>query len=168
MGRRRELGRDHAARWRPIGPGRGARRTVLVEAEDGAEAQVLWRHLQEAGYDVLWCPGPTAGRQPCPLVTRQACPLVEEADLIVATGPRIPENRDVLDAQRRLHPGVPVIVAASGHAVRAAPGAFEGHRVICRHSSARALLDAVDDELGPATASPEAPPTRRPSPPPAC
>ena len=66
--------------------GRRGRARVLVENPDGAE---LWAHreaLQEAGYEVATCFGPsTDGHASCPLVSSGRCGAVEEADVVIST-----------------------------------------------------------------------------------
>ncbi|HMD46687.1 MAG TPA: hypothetical protein VKG43_11030 [Acidimicrobiales bacterium] len=121
---------------------------MLIEAEDGAEAQVLWRRMEIEGYEAIWCPGPAeSGGGRCPLVSRGRCPLVEEADVVVATWPSTPAHRAVLEAQRRLHPTTPVIVSTSPRGLRERPATLDVEGVICRHASAETVLDAVDDVL---------------------
>jgi hypothetical protein len=83
-------------------PPRSGRPRVLVEDPDGA---VLWasaRILEEAGYDVACCQGPTpagggVARTCCPLLTGGACPLVEGADVVVSTT-SLPESAEILEA----------------------------------------------------------------------
>lgn len=71
-----------------------------------------WRWHAEAavrarGFDVLACPGPGHGAAPCPLEAGAPCPLVAGADVVLCalSGER---GRALVEAQRRLHPHVPV------------------------------------------------------------
>lgn len=70
----------------PTWPARRGRARILVENPDGAE---LWAHteaLQEAGYDVASCSGPsTDGHAVCPLVANGRCGAVEDADVVIST-----------------------------------------------------------------------------------
>lgn len=58
------------------------RTRVLLEVKDPAEADSYWRFLGRHGYDVSWCPGPTASST-CVLVEDGHCPLVEQADVVL-------------------------------------------------------------------------------------
>jgi CheY-like chemotaxis protein len=57
-------------------------RVLLVEG-DPAERDILSSWLEQNGYDVTACPGPTAPTYVCVGDRTGACPLVEEADLVV-------------------------------------------------------------------------------------
>lgn len=73
---------------------------VLVECDEPVLHDGIARVLQEAGYDVVSCAGPSSrGSQTCPLVTDGRCTLVERADLVVhALDQAEPAHRDVLAA----------------------------------------------------------------------
>lgn len=93
------------------GPGGGLRRRgrLLVEAPGGR-----WHgteEAREAGFDVVTCAGPRAGRRGCPALAGRPCPLVEGADAVVVS--RAPDDerwRALVDAHAELHPGVPVCI----------------------------------------------------------
>jgi hypothetical protein len=81
--RQKKLGTDEAQDWsrEPRDEG-GERPRVLLEVSEPAEAWSYWRLLGRHGYDVSWCPGPTASSS-CVLVEEGHCPLIEEADFVV-------------------------------------------------------------------------------------
>lgn len=102
------LGIRHSRKPRTIAPPiweprRGCAR-VLVENPDGAE---VWAHteaLQEAGYDVATCFGPSVrGRVVCPLVSEGNCTAVEEADVVITTT-SLDDDRAVIAALCYRHP----------------------------------------------------------------
>jgi len=86
-------------------PRKAGRPRVLVEDPDGA---VLWasaRILEEAGYEVACCQGPTGvgrglARNCCPLLVGGACPLVEGADVVVSST-SLPESAGIQEAVAR-------------------------------------------------------------------
>ena len=61
-------------------PGEGT--VLLVEADDG-ERQRLGDALEDAGYQVIACPGPTAPDYTCIGGREGYCPLLERADVVV-------------------------------------------------------------------------------------
>ncbi len=61
-------------------PGEGT--VLLVEADDG-ERERLGSALEEAGYQVLSCAGPTAPDYTCIGGREGYCPLLEQADAVV-------------------------------------------------------------------------------------
>jgi CheY-like chemotaxis protein len=58
------------------------RRVLLVEADPG-NRQMYGAWLEEGGYEVLTCPGPTAPDYACVGGLRGGCPLVEPVDVVV-------------------------------------------------------------------------------------
>jgi hypothetical protein len=80
--RQSKLGTDEAAGWPQLPEGDEPRLRVLLEANDPAEADSYWKLLSRHGYDMSWCPGPTASSS-CALVEDGYCPLIEEADFVV-------------------------------------------------------------------------------------
>lgn len=82
---------------------------VLVEGGGGH-----WPSADDpdvAGFEVVACAGPGAGRARCPLLCGERCPLVDGADVIVMTPATTgPDWDEVRAAHRRDHPGVPVVV----------------------------------------------------------
>jgi hypothetical protein len=85
---------------------------VLVEARaarwDAIDA------LDQAGYDVLLCPGPDARSRGCPLLAEGRCPLADGADAIVVALPDPSDREALLAAHRAAHPDVPVEVLEPG------------------------------------------------------
>jgi hypothetical protein len=55
---------------------------LLVEADEG-ERERLGSALEEAGYEVIACPGPTAPDYRCIGGQEGRCPLLERADAVV-------------------------------------------------------------------------------------
>jgi hypothetical protein len=55
---------------------------LLVESDDG-ERERLGRALEQAGYQVIACPGPTAPDYVCIGGREGYCPLLERADVVV-------------------------------------------------------------------------------------
>jgi L-amino acid N-acyltransferase YncA len=69
----------------PSWPAGSRRPRVLVEGSSWSGAIAA----EEAGMEVLVCPGPERGRlHPCPLLTGDHCPLVDEADAVIVLLPR--------------------------------------------------------------------------------
>lgn len=96
-------------RGTPSWPGDHDEPHLLVEGGGGS-----WRGVvvaEEAGVEVLGCPGPDAARSDCPVLRGEPCPLVEEADAILLHHPADSERWNALRAAHaRLHPEVPVLV----------------------------------------------------------
>ena len=84
-------------------PEDSGRPRVLVEDPDGAVLWAYTRILDEAGYDVVGCQGPTGAdggglaRRCCPLLVGEPCPLVAGADVVVSTT-SLPEGAEILEA----------------------------------------------------------------------
>jgi hypothetical protein len=57
--------------------------TVLLVESDHAESERLGRALENAGYEVITCPGPTAPEYACIGGREGYCPLVERTDVVV-------------------------------------------------------------------------------------
>jgi hypothetical protein len=57
--------------------------TVLLVESDNAESERLGRALENAGYEVITCPGPTAPDYVCIGGREGYCPLVEQTDVVV-------------------------------------------------------------------------------------
>jgi hypothetical protein len=57
--------------------------TVLLVESDHAESERLGRALENGGYEVISCPGPTAPDYTCIGGREGYCPLVERADVVV-------------------------------------------------------------------------------------
>lgn len=57
--------------------------TVLVVEHDRGQLDRLGRALEDAGFDVIPCPGPTAPEYRCIGDRESYCPLVEQADVVV-------------------------------------------------------------------------------------
>lgn len=63
--------------------GEGRRGTVLVVEADDQERERYGTWLEDSGFDVLTCPGPTEPDYTCVGARDGVCPLVEEADIVV-------------------------------------------------------------------------------------
>jgi CheY-like chemotaxis protein len=57
--------------------------TVLVVEPDVFEREHLGEVLEDAGYEVITCPGPTAPDYTCMGSREGACPLLSQADVVV-------------------------------------------------------------------------------------
>lgn len=91
----------------PTWPGRHDRLQVLVETPGGRWHAAAAAY--EAGVQVLGCPGPLVHPARCPALAGVPCPLAAQADVIILSRQHDDEQlRVLLDAHRRLHPGVPV------------------------------------------------------------
>jgi hypothetical protein len=110
----------------PCWPPRHDRLRLVVEAAGGRWHQVV--DAQQAGFDVVACPGPSAlPRRRCPLLDAGTCPLVEDADVVVVALPAAdPARRLLVDAHRRRRAGPPTIAA---EAPGTPPGAHPATRV---------------------------------------
>jgi RimJ/RimL family protein N-acetyltransferase len=97
------IGTNGAPTWPPA----HERTRVLVEGTGG-----LWRSdTARPALEVVSCPGPARGAATCPALRGDPCPLAAEADVIVLRRPDGDEPwPELLEAHRRLHPGVPVCV----------------------------------------------------------
>ena len=96
----------------PVWLGPHDRPRILVESAGGR-----WRTqepAEAAGYHVMVCPGPRAGRRGrCPALEGRPCPLVEEADAVVVALPQERFGAELLRAHEQVHPGVPVCVTVA-------------------------------------------------------
>lgn len=96
----------------PVWLGAHTRPRLLVEAPGGR-----WRATepaQHAGYDVVVCPGPRAGRRgACPMLEGRPCPLADEADAIVVALPLDGPGGALARAHTEAHRGVPVVVTVA-------------------------------------------------------
>jgi hypothetical protein len=87
-------------------PEESGRPRVLVEDPDGAVLWAYTRILEEEGYDVAGCQGPTGvggdglARTCCPLLAGCGCPLVEGADVVVSST-SLPESAEIHEAVSR-------------------------------------------------------------------
>jgi hypothetical protein len=57
--------------------------TVLLVESDEGERERLGKALEDAGYQVIACPGPTAPNYTCIGGREGYCPLLERADVVV-------------------------------------------------------------------------------------
>jgi len=88
---------------------------VLVVNHDIDLADQEVDSLRRRGYEVIGCVGPIGAH--CPILSGHACELVEWADVMVydawATGE--PDGaQELIEGLRAAHPGVPIILSASG------------------------------------------------------
>lgn len=97
------------AKGTPSWPGEHDEPHLLVEGAGGN-----WRGVvkaEEAGVEILGCPGPTSDHTDCPVLRGEPCPLVEGADaILVHHAPDTPRWDELRAAHQRLHPEVPVLV----------------------------------------------------------
>jgi hypothetical protein len=93
--------------------------TVLLVEADEAERERLGQALEDGGYQVMACPGPTAPDYTCIGGREGCCPLLERADVVVLDswlagdelGLGTPSD-DLLDLYTGA--GRPVVVLGSG------------------------------------------------------
>lgn len=126
----------------PAWPGEHDRPRLLVEASGGR-----WRaehDARAAGYHVMICPGPFAGRTPrCPGVCGEECPLAAGADAIVfALRPDRPRAAELLAAHGKLHRDVPLCVDLSPVDAAALP-VPDGSTMLDRAAAAPAVVAAL-------------------------
>jgi hypothetical protein len=120
------------------------RSAVLVIEADGSERERFGTWLEEGGFQVLVCPGPTEPDYTCVGARGGVCPLLEEAGLVVIdmsldseavmTGTAAEELLGLY-----LLSGRPVLVLGS-HAGEQVPGQLMRMH---RHPSQPELVDAV-------------------------
>jgi hypothetical protein len=149
--RRKLLGRDFARRWNRRERSTGdppPRPRVLIEEHDVAEAFAYWRLLKDNGYQVSWCPGPSATPpRKCPLVAFGQCDLVQCADVVVSSLPLHRESsRKVIAALRHLHPETPMIVQAPKQMLTQWAPLFEGRSwgAMRMPVTSQTVLDSVE------------------------
>lgn len=120
---------------------------VLVEDPDGAVRTAAGRILERAGFQVSTCAGPGSGGT-CPEVTRDGCRAVDTADVVYASLDwHREEHRDVLRAQRRQHPDVPVVVEIARPDAERAEDLLEGCDVVHLPVDGAAMVAAVQRVL---------------------
>ena len=114
---RRPFGRPPPVGDRPLRPRMAWSLRPRVLLELGSGRSRLSAALADAGFDVVACPGPDANRSRrwhCPVLEGHPCPLVGDADVVIgclrASAVERTDGSVVLDAVRRLHPGVPMTV----------------------------------------------------------
>jgi CheY-like chemotaxis protein len=61
----------------------GMRRTVLLVERDAGRRSEVGDWLEDAGYEVMTCPGPSSPNYTCVGSTGAACPLAEGSDVVV-------------------------------------------------------------------------------------
>lgn len=88
---------------------------VLVVNRDIDLADLEVDSLRRRGYDVTECRGPIGAS--CPILSGRPCQLAEWADVMVydawATG-EPGGARELIEGLREHHPGVPLVLSASG------------------------------------------------------
>ncbi|WP_195210387.1 GNAT family N-acetyltransferase [Actinomarinicola tropica] len=96
----------------PVWLGAHTRPRLLVEATGGR-----WRATepaQDAGYDVVVCPGPRPGRRgACPMLEGRPCPLADDADAIVVALPLDGPGGDLARGHEAAQRGIPVLVTVA-------------------------------------------------------
>ena len=154
---RNPLGTDFACRWKHLGQraeGELPRPQVLIEEPGVARAYSYWRLLDNNGYEVSWCRGPSGlGHRPCPLVAYGRCELIERADVVVSSlGLQRESSRKVVAAFRRLHPDRAVVIQASQQMFARWAPLFEGHwEPEAMPANKRTLLDSIESALAKTT-----------------
>lgn len=144
----------------PVWPGGHERPRILVEAPGGR-----WRATepaQDAGYDVVVCPGPHGGRRgACPLLEGRPCPLADGADAIVVALPAEGVGADLARAHGRAHRGIPVCVTVGADPLSGDPQPLPGDvhpDVVTTERNPRKLIAILDHLTAGATVTETAPP----------
>ena len=109
---------------------------MLIESADPALAVSDFGALTAAGMDVALCRGPEHTPAECPLVRGEPCQLAAGADVILFD--LGPAGQQVLEAERRMHPGTPVVVR--GGSAGAAP---EGCGLLPANTSVGGQISAI-------------------------
>jgi hypothetical protein len=122
---------------------------VLVESSDAVEQWALTGALEDAGYEVAVCDGPSFHGAPCPLVRSGECHLAAGADVIVNRF-RLsePANQDVVWAVQAARPETPVIVEAALQERERHAELLSACRVFPSPQSIAEVLAAVSGALG--------------------
>jgi CheY-like chemotaxis protein len=88
---------------------------VLVVHHDVDLADQETDALRRLGYEVTECMGPIGAS--CPILSGHGCDMAEESDVLVydawVTGEPDGAQR-LIEGLRELHPGVPIVLSASG------------------------------------------------------
>lgn len=149
--RTRRLGTDMAADWDGAIDGKEPRQRVLLEVRDPAEAMSYWRLLGDNGYEVSWCPGPSAASS-CVLVEEGHCPLVERADTIItALDPDDPYVRPVLEELPRCETAKRAIAVPPAAGAKRWASLFASYKVLEPVMVRKELLPTLEGTgLGPA------------------
>ena len=121
---------------------------MLVESSDAVEQWALETAMEDAGYEVAVCDGPSFHGAPCPLVRTGDCPLAGGADVIVNRF-RLsePANQDVVRAVRARWPETPVVVEAMPQERDRNAELLADCQVVPGPQSTVGLLAAVHDAL---------------------
>ncbi len=131
--------------------------SVLVVEADSSERARFGAWLERAGYQVLYCPGPTEPDYTCIGSRGQPCPLAAEARLVVLDMSLESEAVVMGTAAEELLGLYLVsghqIVALGSHPGAEVPGQL---RRLRRHPGPDELVAAVRDLLGSAEAGPSA------------
>lgn len=118
---------------------------VLIEDPDPAGGWATSTLLRRAGYEPVWCGGPTLHGSPCPLVRGEGCAAADEAAAVVSflrVGK--PQERAVLEALRDQHPTLPVIAEVSQPDQLAGLGDGLATEVVRTPARKDDLLDALE------------------------
>lgn len=124
----------------------GSRLRVLVEHHDSTIGLAIGNLLMAEGYDVSNCAGPDdRGRRRCSLTAGEGCSLGSEADVIVF-GLNISDEDDraVLEAWRREHPGIPVVVEIPVSRIPLYQEELEGCVPVAQPMTREGLLAALE------------------------
>jgi hypothetical protein len=114
-----------------------------LEVADPAEAVSYWRFLGDLGYEIMWCPGPSASSS-CALVAEGYCPLVERADIVLtALKPDDDYARPVPEQFDDQNPVQPTIVVAPVTSAKRRGALFERSTVLDPYQLRRELPSAL-------------------------
>lgn len=126
---------------------RSDRPRVLLECPAEESPGIVASVLERAGFDVVVCEGPVAGRR-CPLAAGEGCATVHAVDVVVnMLGTSTPQQAEVLPALDHAGARPPAVVAMLEDPAGAGPHA----RTLGRRVSGDALVAAVTDALDTST-----------------
>ena len=121
---------------------------VVVENPRRSAGFAQTEALEAAGYDVTYCPGPSAlASGMCPAVDGVGCPLVAGADAVLCDlDLDDPHSREVLTRLRHDYPDTQIVVEVPADVVRENPTLLQGCHVVVPYDMER-LVAAIGDAL---------------------
>jgi len=107
--------KDHKPTWGDADDGRVR---VLLECSPHLSPSIISKVIEDDGYDVRTCEGPSKGHE-CSLLAQGECELVTGADVVVnmLRGPESDDHR-VLDAVSGQRRPAPVVVEMTGPRIK--------------------------------------------------
>lgn len=131
-------------------PADGGGPRVVIECADGAEASIIARPLERAGFSVALCDGPSRKAGPCPLVDGRGCPAADQADVVVnLLGIGSMQAQEVMATVHRVNPEATFVVRVAPADAQRLTERVEGCdcTLITPHSSLGTIVEAVGASL---------------------